>query len=1235
MEPQLASSGFSTPSFTSAIPEKKRGGTLRQAIQVRNDMSSRIDTVRKAQETFKEYDSKASHSTLKDEHVQLTKQISIIDSKVNSFVSPIRNFFRGKEQTAELKQVQQDLIKFKQTLERTNEFSTSHLQINNDKDWKFLQKNFPYLIHTGPASTASFGMTPDDPIPRVPFLIQSKSEGGYIVIFPPATPNEQPTTTDIISLSEFKRAYKENLEGYSQALSKKLSNEFSNSLLRNLSFKVSFNSLEMSYGDNTKKFFTLSIDRNIDFETAKKLVSEFVNKTIEETHSEFKSEMSDANNNYYSLLPKRNIDYNSVEFTVDGINMRIVRLNNQIKIEGEFGEFEFISPKEGYLKNAVEDVKQKVINKKEKIKQNINHYNSLSIDRSTSEFTLEVNGQKEPVKLMINWSDENKNQPILEITYSTDRSRKIYVQLATDNLEEKIEEAKTRAIKLRENNQYFKSLPLTHTEENSITKLSESKLIYEDGFEVSLKFDNIAKKYLVKSNYSHELYEVYIEKDSLETTVKELEQKHASIRSLVTANRQDYEALQPNQAGKATIEPNLEFTFEWKMPFQKVIISNPSNKIFVEVLLSEPDSLKKGIDQLKKKIKLIESNKTHYQSFTPVSGAANKRQLVYRYGLIFHIEWDERKKEYVISNNYQNPSFSYKSPSLNNYHHTVRRVSIENESLEQVIKDIKKEVKPRRDLIKSNYAYYKTLNPTPLYPNDISDIDEESGLFKDEGFGMEITIDWNYTFNRVVLGNNVNGYVQVVSLVEVDSLKKGIDDLKKSFSWRKDIIESYSRLEGVQDPIIKPDGNLKPLKIRDTEVLFKWSPDGKRLTLTDSSGKPLTHFSYPEQNSMQEVLKNLEDKIVLKSGLRFAQLNSDALKTVSEAVSPTKLERHPNYPKHTDLTSKLRKFAAEADLKGQVLNPNAESSILSEESIRKNVKNLADTIDKYHNNHFIEALGIPNPGPERDKYFEDLEARLTHVMAALDDKEKENIPLVVVELGVGGSHCVGRWKGMVDTFYRLYTRPPVDMTTIDLHQWLQIQIDQKKSDTVDHMVASVRSDHPDHVRMRYINRLKEADILIPGWQVADYKDILERSGGGLYDKEDIVASFQENMSLSDLLLENKSKLNALLNDSNLQVKMRFGVIISDHINAGFPKLLANLPSNEPEPKQYKNLLEQYNAANQNQKGELIANLKLVTEDDDFIMNGVTTRGMLLLMWQTGQIKLKEQELAQLFLSLPA
>ncbi len=410
----------------------------------------------------------------------------------------------------------------------------------------------------------------------------------------------------------------------------------------------------------------------------------------------------------------------------------------------------------------------------------------------------------------------------------------------------------------------------------------------------------------------------------------------------------------------------------------------------------------------------------------------------------------------------------------------------------------------------------------------------------------------------------------------------------------------------------------KSIKINGFEFKFEFNSKTKQILVKDHLGKETYHkFSYAD--NLEEKLKDLTKILPFKIK---TQLSTPVLNSVSPFSEATHIENVPEVS-----VSKLKEFKDQIDFSGHNLRTANDELSITKEDISNGIDKIVDTIKAYRAGEPCGHYGIPpaTAPEERKKYFDALEARLTHIIDALEKPENKALfSEVMINLGVGGNHCGGRWVGEVSKYYSMLCLPQVDEKNIPLDSWLQIRCDQTKQEIVEAMVLEGDGKNTPHIRNRYLKSLKEQGVAVPGYEAAMYNDLFRHHGGGLMKNEDILTRFNSQLDLARFIEESREEINKRIqNFDAAEVCQNFGSQVTNRLQTAIRViLLPHMPKKQKE-------FEQLTTAQKKNEflDTLMDDLKLVTTNESTMaLNGVTNRGMALLALQTGVINFKKDDL---------
>ncbi len=366
-------------------------------------------------------------------------------------------------------------------------------------------------------------------------------------------------------------------------------------------------------------------------------------------------------------------------------------------------------------------------------------------------------------------------------------------------------------------------------------------------------------------------------------------------------------------------------------------------------------------------------------------------------------------------------------------------------------------------------------------------------------------------------------------------------------------------------------------------------------------------FNVPLESTIQSIKKDL-----------YLKKNASIADQTFESVSPLNGFEHVSKLPKVPL-DKLSTWAHTVNYSGHNLFEADDGTPITPNTIKAKINFILSIINLHKRDENPHILGIPDNLEDRKKYFYDLEARLTHIINALERPQNRHmIPEVIINLGVGGCHCGGRWKEEVNKYYNLFCNPEINEKNVDLDQWLQYLFDQEKKEIVNKMVANVKSVNTSHVLFRYLIQLKQDKITVPGWEVANFNDDLESFGGGLTGHS-ITTEFKKLFNLSKIFGQMHTQLNKHLCDySKPMVCQNFGAQVLNHLQMAVKEHF--LPYDIDKQAAYNE------TKSDNQRARVLNSLidthRLIIEDSvNYTPIGVTYEGALLLAFRTGLIKL--------------
>ncbi len=449
--------------------------------------------------------------------------------------------------------------------------------------------------------------------------------------------------------------------------------------------------------------------------------------------------------------------------------------------------------------------------------------------------------------------------------------------------------------------------------------------------------------------------------------------------------------------------------------------------------------------------------------------------------------------------------------------------------------------------------------------------------------------------------------------IYVDGLsQESYDKIKK---LRSTLISNIEKLEKITN-------KTNVIKIKNSEIKVTWDIERQCFVFTDYH----TNYLYTTCSYKKDISKTIEDLHEIVPIIKEFRLSLDALKEMSPFSEEVKIEKLPDVSASTLNTLKQR-----IDFSGHDLNTANDGGSISQESILSGIEKIVTTIEKYHKGEDFTYYGIPKDKVERQKYFDDLEARLTHLIRALEQPEHQAmLSDVLINLGVGGNHCGGRWKDEVYNYYSLFCRPLINEASAALDQWLQLQIDQQKQEAVEKMVAQGNGKNTAHVRMRYLKSLANHNISVPGSASAMYEDEYSNFGGGV-SGIDIPPLFFQTFDLFGFIRECKELINTRLekiegNKHEKEICRHFGSQVNNFLQSAVREfMLPHMPEEQKEYEQICNTCGNKGYLKNAYLDDIINNLGLtIVDKDSLITKGVTHRGMAVLLYQTGKMTFKHE-----------
>ncbi len=451
----------------------------------------------------------------------------------------------------------------------------------------------------------------------------------------------------------------------------------------------------------------------------------------------------------------------------------------------------------------------------------------------------------------------------------------------------------------------------------------------------------------------------------------------------------------------------------------------------------------------------------------------------------------------------------------------------------------------------------------------------------------------------------------------------------ESYNKIKAIKEGFEKNAAILQPLLRTFTDVYSIRVKNVLIRVVFDSENNQIILKDSNNQAI-YAKVPYTGDLQKTLDDLADILPIK---QECKLSSSVLNSVSPLSGDDHVTRLPKVS-----LNKLKELKKRINSSGHNLSTANDGSPTSKRDILSGIDNIVDMVAKYRAGRQFVYVGIPNDKDERKKYFDELEARLTHIIAALEKPENSGmLSEVMINLGVGGTRCGGRWKDEVTTYYSMLCRPKVDETTIPLDSWLQTQLDQKKQEVVEKMVTEANSINTSHVRLRYLKHLKENGVTVPGWEAATYQDPYWDMGGGV-EGDQILEQFNSKFDPARFLIEWKDEISKRLKNykgDEAAICQNFGAQVTNRLRSAVKTLfLPHMPEHQAKFDKMDHMAKKPEESDEDYKkriatkknellDELIENLNLISVNQTTcVTEGVTIRGMVLLALQTGILEFK-------------